>query len=256
MSYTMNPIEMIRLSRRAGQDVKRDLFRDYVVIDPKTGLRDHFVISNYITYDLSRFEQIRSHLHVGRRYLFWTPLVKQRLRRFRCLSMVNALAAINNAYTDVQSQIHLAYADFNKTMDFLSEQAEQYTQDNAPHYVRVCHNKSTEARARFQKTTYRLYGLAVALLNQKIRILTRMMNRSELARSMAFQRVRYYYERAAARDPKLPVQYLSDERLGMVANMSPIHPTYYRELVDTHELLESLTKEIDALFPGRTEGIL
>ena len=81
------------------------------------------------------------------------------------------------------------------------------------------------------------------------------MSKAELTRSKAFQRVRYYYERASARDPKLPVQYLSDERLSMIANMSTIHPTYYRELLDTQELLESLHKEIDALFHSRTEGI-
>lgn len=249
MSNNLNFFEKLHLRWRARRDVRMDLFRDYAVEDPVTGQADHFVISNFITYEVGCYEQKRTHMHTGKRYLFWTPLVKQRLRRYRLQSLKNTMAELNSAVSSVQAQIHLAYAEYNKTMDILSEQTDQYTEDNAPHYVRACYNKSVEARTRFQKTTKRLYSRAIELLNQKIRILTRLSTHVDGTRARYFQRIRFYYERASALEPKLPVQYLGDDRLGMIGAMSTINPARIQELYDTQALLDAMTREIDALFP-------
>lgn len=249
MTENLNFFEKFCLDLRAGQDVKRDAFRNYEVNDPITSIQDQFVISNYITYELGCYELKRSHLHTGKRYLIWTPLVAARLRRYRLMPLNNAIAELNSAISRVQAQIHLTYAEYNKTMDILAEQSEQYTVDNAPHYVRVCYNKSVEARDRFEKKTRRLYTMLIDLLNQKIRLLNQLWSFADHFRGKTFQRVRYYYERASSREPRLPVQYFGDERFSMIGNMSTINPARVRELYDTQTLLETVMEEIDDLFP-------
>ena len=249
MSNKLNLFSKIRLSLRARKDVKRDLFRSFDVYDPNSNLEDHFVISNFVSYDLSRFEQKRTEICTGKRFVFWTAIGKTYLRRYRFLPADSAIAALDGAFSGVQARIHLAYAEYNKIMDILQEQAEQYTADNAPHFVRICFNKSMEARTDFQKKTKMLYTQAVALLSQKIRILSKMQSKSESNRSKHFQRIRFYYEQASALEPKLPVQYFGEDRFGMIADISALHVRYLLELEHAKTLREKMTEEIDRLFP-------
>lgn len=249
MLNKLNLFSRIRLSLRARRDVRLDLFRnyDYAAEDPE--LSDHFVISNFMMYDLSRYEMHRTMLHNGVRFLFWTPLFRPYLRHYRFLSLSSAIPLLNGAVSRIQAKIHLAYAEYNKTMDILQEQTDQYTEDNAPHYVRACFNKSVEARTEFQKQTRNLYSLAVVLLNQKIRILSKLHSRAEKVRAKHFQRIRFYYERASALEPKLPVQYFGEDRFAMIADVSTISFEYAQELHDARVLLAQMTGEIDKLFP-------
>lgn len=253
MSYNLNIFDMLRLSRRAKQDVKLDLFRPFYVTDSSSRPIDQFVISNFIVYELERFGQKRTDLQVCKRYWLWTPLNKPWLKRFRRLPMLNALTALNSAYAHVQMRIHLTYAQYNKTMDLLAEQSSLYSRDNAAHYARICYNQSTEARTKFEKSIRQSYALAVALLNQKIRILTKLTSKTELVRSRCLGQIRYYYDRAAARDLKLPVQFLSDERLSMVADLSTLPTSHIQELQTTYDLLKNINEEIDALFTSGKE---
>lgn len=249
MSNKLNLFSKLRLSIRARRDVRLDLFRNFDVSDPDSGLEDHFVISNFITYELGRYEQLRTRLHTCKRCLIWTPIGKTRLRRYQLMPPSHAITLLSGVIANLQAQVHLTYAEFNKTMDVLQEQTDQYLEDKAPHYVRVCFNESIEARTKFQKVSERLFSRAVLLLNQKIRILTKLENRAEILRSRYFQRIRYYYERASAREPKLPVQYLGEDRFNMITDVYTIRPEYVQELADSYTLRDQLTKEIDDLFP-------
>lgn len=253
MTNKLNLFSKIRLALRANRDVKLDLFRNYDVYDPTTNLEDHFVISNFISYDLSRYEQKRTALHTQTRFLFWTPMVRTHLRRYRFLPASGVIAALNAALSSTQARIHLAFAEYNKTMDILQEQTDLYTAEAAPHLVRVCFNKSIDARTDFQKLTKQLYTTAVSLLAQKIRIIRKLQARIESTRSKHFQRVRYYYERASAKDPKLPVQFFGEDRFGMITDVSTLSYEYTQELLHAQALLEQMTMEIDKLFPYETE---
>ena len=253
MSEKLNIFEMLRLSHRANRDVKADVFRTFHINDPVTGQLDQFVISGFITYDLGRFERERTCLEVKKRCRFWTPSPNLRRKRRRRLPVAHALGQIDSAYARIQIRIHQAYNRYNKAVTILAEQTALYAKDNAPHYAQLCHNKSAAVRDELEKDTRRLYELSVDLLNQKIEILTKLMSKSELARARCISRVRYYYGCAAARDPKIPVQFLSDERLSAVANLAVLDPKYYRQLKDAYELLGQVTRDVDALFSGGKE---
>ncbi len=249
MSNKLNLFSKMRLSLRARRDVRLDLFRnfDYATSDPDQA--DCFVISNFIFYDLGQYENDRAHLHTGKRFLFWTPMHRPYLRHYHLMPLSNAIPLLNGAISRIQSQIHLVYAEYNKTMDVLQEQTDRYAADNAPHYVHACFNKSVEARTTFQRETKNLYSQAVILLNQKIQLLSKLQSRAESIRSKHFHRIRFYYERASALEPKLPVQYFGEDRFAMVADVSTISFEYVQELHDARALLAQMTAEIDQLFP-------
>lgn len=249
MTNKLNLFSKIRLALRARRDVKLDLFRNYDVYDPRSNLEDRFVISNFISYDLSRYEQKRTALHTEKRFLCWTPMARLYLRRYRFLPAAGVIAVLDAALANTQAQIHLSFAEYNKTMDILQEQTDLYAADDAPHLVRVCFNKSIDARTDFQKRTKQLYSMAISLLAQKIRIIRKLQAKIENTRSRHFQRVRYYYEKASSQEPKLPVQFFGEDRFGMITDISTLNYEYVQELHNAQSILEQMTREIDELFP-------
>lgn len=246
MRSKLSIVEKLQLNWIAWRDVRLDGFFEQSILDADGEAADHFVMSNHMNLELRSLESRRTDYQVNKHVLFWHPSLGGWIRVFKLRRMDIAISSIRADVSEIQARIQALFTAHREMIKSLLIRHRTFERDQSEHYIQMCVNESEKARRRFIKRAKRLYLAVIALLNRKILILQKMRSRLKLAQSKRCLRIQYYYQCASNREPKLPVQYLGEDRLFAVANISTVFP-YAQELEDTQKMLDVYIRELAML---------
>ncbi len=246
MRSKLSIVEKIQLNWFAWRDVRLDRFFEQSLLDADGEVKDQFVVSNHMNLELRRLESSRTDYQVKKSVLFWHPSMGGWIRVYKLRSMDIAITNIRSDVSVIQARIQAMFTTHREIIKSLLVRHRTFERDQSEHYIQLCVDESEKARKRFVRRTKRLYLAVIALLNKKILILQKMRSRLKLAQAKRCLRIQYYYQCASTREPKLPVQYLGEDRLFAIANISTVFP-YAQELEDTQKMVDVYIRELGML---------
>lgn len=239
MRNRLSIVERIYLNWCAWRDVKRNAFRQEHIDDDEGMEIDRFVASTFVSTELANMEANRDAVRLRKWVLFWTPAGNCLGRIWKLRRAATALNAIALAASGLKTDIQLLFAEHNSYTREIDDHLQDLMDQNALHYTRLYQNKNRKKARKIFVRLKKLYRTLIALLNKAMEILRRTQNAAQWCQTKYFLRIRYYYQCASSKDPKIPVQYLGEDRLMAIANVSPMYPF--------ERLMAELQKEIDAL---------
>lgn len=246
MRNRLSITERIYLNWCAWRDVKRNAFRQEHM-DDGTGVEiDSFAASEFMETELANMEASRNAAHLKKRVLFWMPACGAWIRIWKCRCAATALNQIVRSAKEIHGDIQLLFAENNSYSKEIDDRMQDYTDPDALHFMRLHQNKSRQKARRIFVKLKRLYRMQIAQLSMALEILKKTENVALWYQTKYFLRIRYYYQCASSKDPRLPVQYLGDDRLLAIANGSLMYP-YEQTMRELQKTIDELMLDLQQL---------
>ena len=240
MRNRLTLLERLYLNWCAWRDVKRNAFHPEYIYD-STGIEevDHFIASEFISMELANMEAARNAARLKKPVFFRVPACGCRLRVWKLRSAAAALNIIATTASLLHTDIQLSFAAHNAYTREIDDRLQDYADLDALHYTRLYQNKNRKKARKIFVKLKRLYHAQLSLHSCALEILRKTQNTAQWFQTRYFLRIRYYYQCASSKDPRIPIQYLGDDRLMAIANTSPAYPF--------ETLMAKLQEQIDAL---------
>lgn len=239
MRNRLTLLERVYLNWCAWRDVKRNAFHPECIRDDADIEIDRFVASEFISTELAHMEAARNAVRLKKIVFFGIPACSCRIKVRKFRPAAAALNIIATSASLLQADIQLLFAEYNDYTKEIDDRLQDYANQDALHYTRMYQNKSRKKARQIFVKLKRLYHAQILLHTNAMEILRKTQNTAQWFQTRYFLRIRYYYQCASSKDPRIPIQYLGDDRLMAIANAAPAYPF--------EELMCKLQEQIDAL---------